>query len=337
MSKSDAAPEYVMRDDERYPTPVEEHPGLHPYTPPNPPTSAAIDDIVSPVTVVSPLSRNQTNLEDFQKLELEVGQKTRTPRRKCCGIRLSIFLALLAGLAVILIIGIMVGVVEGLKLKREAETSRLPALVASGVYIGTNDTKWNSQIAYSNTTSGKVTFLLNSGENNFTSPQTMNLTMVPASNAPMSIVSMYGTDGNIYLSLFYIYDSSIVLANVSCSLSVCTTIYNGAISKDITYPIYKTSGLAAVYLGSSGYRVFYHNTDRYLTELSTLGDGTWDHGTTIAGKAVAGSSISATEIGTSGMMAVLYVDDKSEDLYYIQYNATWQGCNLPFPQTEDIS
>lgn len=317
-----------MRDDERYPTLVEEHPGLHPYTPPvNVPRAGLIDDIISPVTI-SPISRNQTNQENFQKLEPEASQEPRTPLRECCGIRRPIFFAALAGLVILAIIGLVAGVVEGLKLQKASETTRLPALISSGLYIGANETKWNSQVAYSNTTSGKVTFRLNSGEQNFTGQQTMNLSIVPASNAPMSMVSMLGTDGNIYISLFYIYDTKIVLANVSCSLAICTTIYNGAISDDITYPIYKTSGLAAVYLGSkSGYRVFYHNSDRYLTELSTLGDGSWDHGATISGKAVAGSSISATEIGTSGMMAVLYVEDKSEELYYIQYNATWQGGN----------
>jgi hypothetical protein len=323
MSK--AAPEYVMRDDERYPTPVEEHPGLHPYIAPFAPPTPVTDDTVSPI-IISPvsrgLSRNQSNL---QKFEVEGSQKTRTPSRKCCGLRRRIFSSLTAGIALLVITGIVVGVILALKLKKDSETTRLPALTSSGLFIDTNNTIWNSQIVYVNTTSGKVTFRLNSGSDNFTAPQTMNLTIIPATDAPMSLVSILGTDNNIYLNLFYIYDTQIILANVSCAPSICTTIFNGAISNDLSFPPDESSGLAALYLGAEkGFRIFYHNSDRYLTQLSSLGNG-WDHGATISGKAVSRSSISATEVGTTGMITVLYVENMSKELYYIQYNATWHA------------
>jgi hypothetical protein len=323
MSK--AAPDYVMRDDERYPTPVEEHPGLHPYIAPFAPTTPATDDTVSPI-IISPVSRNlNRNQSNVQKFEVEGSQKTPTSSRKCCGLRRQTFFFITAGMALLVISGIVVGVVVALKLKNDSETTRLPALTSSGLFIDTNNTIWNSQIAYVNTTSGKVAFRLNSGSDTFTAPQTMNLTIIPATDAPMSLVSILGTDNNIYLNLFYIYDTQIILANVSCAASICTTIFNGAISSDLSFPLYESSGLAALYLGAGkGFRIFYHNSDRYLTQLSSLGDG-WDHGATISGKAVSGSSISATEVGETGMITVFYVEDMSKELYYIQYNATWHG------------
>jgi Fungal fucose-specific lectin len=324
-----------MRDDERYPTPVEEDPGLHPYTPEFSPGSAFSHDAISPTTV-SPISRNLTTLttsgSTLQKLEVEGNRKNRSPRQQCCGVRRRILISLVVGLVLLVIVGVVVGVVVALKLKEASEeTTRLPALTSSGLFIGTNYTNWNSQIAYTNTTSGKVTFRLNSGAANFTAPQTMNLTIVPLISAPMSMVSMLGTDGNIYINLFYIYDSRIILANVSCDTTIvptdCTTIYNDAISEDLSFPVYEYSGLAALYLGTPdlGFRVFYHNSDRYVTQLSMNGRGSWDHGATISGKAPSGSSISAAQVGNTSALTVLYVDDKSKDLYYISYNKTWEA------------
>jgi hypothetical protein len=335
-STSKVAPEYVMRDEERYPTPIEEHPGLHPYTAPVVPLSPSTvfsNDIVSPATIY-PIDRNLTTVttsgSTLQKLEVEGNEKTRSRRQQCCGIRRRIFIALIIGLALLVIIGIVVGVVVALKIKETSETTRLPALTSSGLFIGANYTNWNSQIAYTNTTSGKVTFRLNSGAANFTAAQTMNLTIVPSISAPMSMVSIHGTDGNIYINLFYVDDSRIILANVSCNPgtvpTLCTTIYNDAISRDLSFPVYEYSGLAALYLGKDlGFRVFYHNSDRYITQLSMGGQGIWDHGETISGKAPSGSSISAAQVGNSSVLTVFYVDDKSGDLYYISYNNTWEA------------
>ncbi|KAH8676479.1 hypothetical protein BGZ60DRAFT_513410 [Tricladium varicosporioides] len=307
LSISKTAPEYVMRDEERYPTPVEENPGLHPYSVPVTPTprtrTPVSSENVSPI-MASPLHRIESITTGYE-VGVEAQKIQPTPARKCCAIT--------------------VGVVIVLKLKAESETTRLPGLTSSGLFLDTNSTIWNSQIAYTNTTTGKVNFRLNNGSDSYAAEQAMNLTIIPATNAPMSMVSMLGTNGNIYLNLFYIYNSQIVLANVSCELTSCTTIYNGVISHNVTYPVYKASGLAAVYLGSKGIRVFYHNTDLYVSQLSMQGDGNWDHGTTVSGKAVSGSSISATEIGTGGMFAVFYVEDKSKNLYYTQYNHTFQA------------
>ena len=334
-SSSKAVPQYVMRDDERYPTPVEEDSGLHPYTPAFSPVTAFSQDTISPATV-SPISRNLTTVttsgSTLQKLEVEGNRRNQSPRRRCCGVRRRICIVLVVGLALLVIVGILVGVFVALKIKEASQnTTRLPALTSSGLFIGANDTNWNSQIAYINTTSGKVTFRLNSGAANFTAAQTMNLTIVPSISAPMSMVSMLGTDGNIYINLFYIDNSKIILANVSCDPATvptaCTTIFNDAISGDLSFPVYEYSGLAALYLGTPdlGFRVFYHNSDRYITQLSMNGRGFWDHGATVSGKAPSGSSISAAQVGNTSALTVFYVDDRSEDLYYISYNKTWEA------------
>lgn len=332
LSMSKTGPEYVMRDEERYPTPIEEDPGLHPYTSSSPATASTIDTIISPI-ILSPVSSND---EILQAVDEVASLKVEKPRKNFSLRRRKRFL-LVTGIALLLIIGSVVGIVVGLKLRKSSANIRLPALTSSGLYIGTNNTDWNTQISYMNTTSGEVNFKLSSGESNFTVAQTMNLTIIPATDAPMSMVSMLGTDGNIYLNLFYIADTSVILANLSCDSLTCTIISNAAISDKVSFPLYETSGLAALYLGSSlGFRVFYHNSDRYLTQLSSKSDGSWGHGTTISGKAVAGSAIAATEIGTSGMINVLYVEDKSEALYYVQYNATWQVGNFPLQSVRNF-
>ncbi|KAH6675881.1 hypothetical protein B0J14DRAFT_587492 [Halenospora varia] len=325
LSISKTAPEYVMRDEERYPTPVEENPGLQPYIAPFTPTprSPVSSEIVSPI-ITSPLNKTESSTTSYE-VGVEAQKTQSTPARKYYGLPRRIFFALVAGSVLLAITAITIGVVVALKLKAASETTRLPGLTSSGLFLDTSNTIWNSQIAYTNTTTGKVNFRLNNGSDTYAAEQAMNLTLVPATNAPMSMVSMLGTNGNIYLNLFYIYNSQIVLANISCELTSCTTIYNGVISRDVTYPVYKSSGLAAIYLGSKGFRVFYHNTDLYVSQLSMQGDGNWDHATTISGKAVSGSSISATEIGTGGTFAVFYVEDKSKNLYYTQYNRTFQA------------
>lgn len=277
---------------------------------------------------------------NLHKLGVEGNRNRRPFRQQCCGVPRRIFIALVTGLTLLVIIGIVVGVVLALKLKEASEeTTRLPALTSSGLFIGFNYTNWNSQIAYTNTTSGKVTFRLNSGAANFTAAQTMNLTIVPSINAPMSMVSLLGTDGNIYINLFYIDNSRIILANVSCdpgaAPTLCTTIYNDAISDNLSFPVYEHSGLASLYLGTMdlGFRIFYHNSDRYLTQLSMNGRGVWDYGATISGKASSGSSISAAQVGNTSALTVFYVEDKSEDLYYISYNKTWEAGKHSSPCT----
>ncbi|KAH8591209.1 hypothetical protein B0O99DRAFT_744636 [Bisporella sp. PMI_857] len=306
---SAGASKYVMADEERYPTVIDTQPGLHPYLP---------ADARSEETIL-PLDRSLVNLQ-----KLSMAPPT-APVRKHFGIPRPIFLRLLAGFLAFVIISTIIGVVVGLKLKSKPRT-RLPAITSSGVFVGDgkNGTNWNMQLYYMNSTTGEVTFRLHTGGATWGAEQTMNLSIIPEVDASMTATSMAGSDGNVYLNLFYIKGTAIILANVSCTDTVCETVFNDAITKGVTFPLSRDSALDAVYLGSSdGFRVFYHNSDHYITQLGSFGDGLWDRGQTISGKALAGSSISAVAVGTEGDINVVYVDAKSKMLYNVQWDGRW--------------
>jgi hypothetical protein len=321
VSLENVAPQtHVMRDEERYPTVVEPEQGLHPYvsTDTHPILRNEIGDTMSPVS---------RNLDSLQKPQLPPAPAPAP--RTYFGISRPRFIRIASIVLVAVLVAIIIGVVVGLKLRNKP--TKYPAITSSGVFLGTNNTDWNMHVIHTNMTTGKVTFRLNTGAANWTAEKTMNLSIVPALNAPLSAASVLGNDGNVYINLFYIKDRNIVLANVSCVFTTCKTIYNGVITKNVTYPLASDSGLDSVYNNGTGYHVFYHNSDRYVTQLTTIGDGSWDHGETISGKALTGSSLSAALVGNSGAINVLYVDDRTKTLFNVQWDTVWQNRMLPIP------
>lgn len=317
---------YVMSDEERYPT-VVESPEIH-QAPEFHSSSTSVTMLQPPTPPerepISPLSRNMDGLYSSDK---EAAPKE---RRKYCGLSRTIMLCIVAGVLLV-IIGLSVGL--GLWAKSKNKTKRLPAITSSGVWTNTNQTHWFSQIYSTNKTTGQVMFSLSEEPGSYIPAQAMNLTIMPEIDAPMAAVAKWGSDALVYLNLFYIKDQYIVTANVSCIDMSCTTISNEIIQQNLTYPIADDSGLSAVYISDTGvgaYKVFYHNTDRYITQLSSEGGGVWNHGDVLsAGKSLAGSKIAATAIGTNGTMALLYVDAPSKTLYQI-YNQDNRWRNRKF-------
>lgn len=300
---------YVMSDEERYPT-VVEGPEIH-QAPEFHSSSNSVTMLHPPTPPErEPMSPSSRVLYSSDK---EVTQKE---RRKYCGLSRTTLLCIIAAVLLV-IIGLSVGL--GLWAKSKNKTKRLPAITSSGVWTDTNQTHWFSQIYSTNRTTGQVMFSLSEEPGTYIPAKTMNLTLMPEIDAPMAAVAKWGSDALVYLNLFYIKDQYIVTANVSCVGMSCTTLSNEIIQKNLTYPIADDSGLSAVYLTEIGaYKVFYHNTDRYITELTSEGGGNWDHGDVLsAGKNMAGSKIAATTIGTTGIMHIIYVDGPSKTLYQI--------------------
>ncbi len=306
------ADKYIMRDEERYPTVVEIPTGLIPYEPPPGETSA------TSANTLSPLTRNLAALPSQKPEPEELPEKV--PVRKIWGVPRRRFFMIATGLAVLAISAIIIGVAVGVVTKNK-HRKRYPAITASGVFTGANATSWHMHIVHTNITTGAVTLKSNNGTGSWSAEQSLNLSVVPAVDAPISATSVLGNDGTVYLNLFYIHDNNIVLANITCVAAACTTISNNVISNGITYPLHTNSAIDSVYINSTmGYRIFYHNSDKYITQLGSTGDGTWDHGSTISGKALSGSSICASVLGDSGGINVIYVDDKDKELYNVQFD-----------------
>ncbi|KAI9050837.1 hypothetical protein LZ554_004956 [Drepanopeziza brunnea f. sp. 'monogermtubi'] len=316
------AERHVMRDDERYPTVVETQPGLCPYEPEQDVASAA--SATASVSPLSPTTRNFASLtavdQGAQTLEAKE-MSDMEPARKILGLPRRRFFMVATAVGVTLLCAMIISVAIGVTTTRSREAKRYPAITASGLYIDANNTEWHMHLVHTNLTSGALTVKSNNGTGSWTSEQDVNLTIVPEMDAPISATSVLGHDGRVYLNLFYIKEGDIVLANITCVEAACTTISNAVISKEMTFPLLENSALDSVYLNSSmGYRVFYHNSDRYVTQLASPGDGTWDHGSTISGKALKGSSISASVLGDGGAINVIYVDDHTQSLYNVQFD-----------------
>lgn len=320
-----------MGDEERYPTPVETQPDLPPYFGQNRPASPRDNEALSQVSIYlqhwPPSSRNDETLSQAS-INLHDLQKPPPPlppaRRKCFGLPRPIFFFVIAVMFLVITVAIVVGVVIGLRLKSKS-IARLPAITVSGVFAGENNTDWNMQLCYTNRTTSKLGLRFNTGSAGWGAEQSLNLSITPESDSPMAATSMLGNDGNVYLNLFYVKNAAIILANFTCVSTACTRVSNEAITKFATYSLSSDTSLAAVYVGPrQGYRVFYHNTDHYIVQLTSPGDGTWDRGQTISGKALAGSSIAAASIGTGGDIDVLYVDSSTQVLVNVQWEGnTW--------------
>jgi len=316
---------YVMRDEERYPTVIDVPSGLIPYEPAPGETSAAS------ATTMSPLARNLAALPANDQTPMPKPENEplpeRTPARTILGMPRRRFFMIATGVGMLVLCAIIIGVAVGVT--KSKANKKFPSITASGVFAGANSTEWKMHVVHAKSGSDEVSMKLNNGTGEWSEKQTLNFTIIPRLDDPMTATSVLGNDGNLYLNIFYIHEHNIVLANFSCLEAACTSVYNGVITKGITYPLSDDSGLESVYINSTtGYRIFYHNSDKYVTQLASPGDGTWDHGTTISGKALKGSSISATVLG--GDVIVLYVDDKDKILYNVQAtDGRWRNRTLP--------
>ncbi|PVH78367.1 hypothetical protein DL98DRAFT_516843 [Cadophora sp. DSE1049] len=285
---------YVMRDEERYPTVIEVPSGLIPYEPGPGETSAASG------TTMSPLTRNLAALPANDQARSPNPENEplpeRAPVRTIFGMPRRRFFMIATGVGMLVLCAVIIGVAVGVT--KSKSNKKFPSITAAGVFAGANSTEWKMHVVHAKTGSDQVSMKFNNGTGEWSEKQTLNFTIIPKLDDPMTATSVLGNDGNLYLNIFYVHEENIVLANFSCPLS-------------------EDSGLESVYINSTaGYRIFYHNSDKYVTQLAGSGDGTWDHGQTISGKALKGSSITATVVG--GDIVVLYVDDKDKILYNVQ-------------------
>lgn len=318
---------YVMRDEERYPTVIDVPSGLIPYEPGPGETSAAS------ATTMSPITRNLAGLpandQSWNRNPENEPLPERVPVRTILGMPRRRFFMSATGVGMLVLCAIIIGVAVGIT--KSKSNRKFPSITAAGTFTGANSTEWKMYVVHAETDSDQVSMKFNDGTGRWSDSQTLNFTIVPKLDDPMTATSVSGNDGSLYLNIFYIHEQNIALANFSCLQEACRSIYNGFITKGITYPLSDDSGLEAVYINSTaGYRVFYHNTDKYVTQLASPGDGNWDHGQPISGKALKGSSITATVL--DGDIIVLYVDDKDKILYNVQTtDGRWRNPTAVLP------
>ncbi|KAK0104891.1 hypothetical protein ONS95_005156 [Cadophora gregata] len=312
---------YVMRDEERYPTVVEEPAGLIPYEP------VAEDSSATSVTrnVAAPSLDDQMSIAKPENEPLP----ERAPVRTILGMPKKRFFMVMTVVGMVVLCLIIIGAAVGVS--KGKSNTKFPSITAAGVFTGANNTEWKMHVVHAKTGSDHFSVKFNNGTGPWSERQSLNFTIIPKLDDPMTATSVLGNDGNIYLNLFYVHDENIVLANFSCIQEACTPVFNEVITKGITYPLSHDSSLESVYINSSaGYRIFYHNSDKYVTQLGSAGDGTWDHGAAISGKALEGSSISAAII--DGAITVLYVDDKDKILYNVQAReGRWRNPTAALP------
>ncbi|KAL5314178.1 hypothetical protein ACEPPN_018603 [Leptodophora sp. 'Broadleaf-Isolate-01'] len=304
------AEKYVMRDEERYPTVVDIPSGLIPCDPAQEGASATT------------LNRNVVDYDQAARSQKSGTESLpqRQPPRTILGMPRRRFFMIATGVGVLILCAIIIGVAVGVTNSKSHK--KFPSITSAGVFTGANRTEWKMHVVHAKTGSDDVLMKFNNGTGAWSPDQTLEFDIAPSMDDPMTATSMLGSDGNVYLNIFYVHEQNIVLANFSCVAEICMSVYNDVITKGITYPLSATSAIESVYLNSTlGYRVFYHNTDKYVTELGSQGDGTWDHGRTISGKALSGSSISASVINDD--VVLLYVDDKDKTLYNVQSVDGW--------------
>ncbi|RDW77809.1 hypothetical protein BP6252_05862 [Coleophoma cylindrospora] len=150
----------------------------------------------------------------------------------------------------------------------------------------------------------------------------LSLDIAPKDDTPLAAAAY--TDGSSsYLYLYYLDSSNnIIEAYLSGNLSSTELTLNQTttISASVTTAPHASTGLAAVYIGAYGWRVYYQNTDGYISELAK---GTsWNKGKVVGGLAYSGSPIAASFI-TIPQINLFYVEAVAAELYTLRYTGSW--------------
>jgi hypothetical protein len=120
-----------------------------------------------------------------------------------------------------------------------------------------------------------------------------------------------------------------VLAQCSTDDQTFTVTGTYAASANITTPISSSTGLAAVLLGgTSGYRVFFHNSTGNVHQLVYTPKNGWGDGISITPDLPAGKSLSAAFYGTSNMSIIYPLDDNAIEISEYNSDGKFHDCML---------
>lgn len=254
------------------------------------------------------------------------------PRGQILARRKYFFFAI-AGFAFLASIAIGLGI--GLSKKQSSTPAQYPGLAVSGLFVK-NVTQWNMQLFYQERTSSTINYRISTNTIDYSAAQAITLSHAPTQNTPMAATSF---DGTTFHNLFYILNSEIVLANMTCppsSPTSCSTLTNTVMSKGLQNSVAEDSSIAAVFLGfgvNKGFRIFHHNTTHEVIELALM-NGTKQE-TVITDAAVQGSSLAAVTFSTPGYIQVLYMNAKANTIFTVEYfNGNWLARASPsFPSS----
>jgi hypothetical protein len=150
--------------------------------------------------------------------------------------------------------------------------------------------------------------------------QNVSLTIAPLIGTALSTTQQFdATSNNTTVNLFYLTGDStstnIARADLSCAgdSPSCTTTSNTMVTTStIANPVHFSSTLSALYLGPSGYRIFYTTTSNALGQLaSTSNPGVWKSGV-VTGTSIAEGGGIATALSPPLGMNIFYTSDSTE-------------------------
>jgi len=227
----------------------------------------------------------------------------------------------------VFVASIAIGLAVGLSRKQGPSPAPYPGLAVSGLFVK-NVTQWNMQLFYQDISSSAINYRISTNTINYSAAQNITLSHAPSQNVPIAATSFESPDGTTFHNVFYILNSQIVLANMTCPASTptsCSTLTNSVISNNLQNPVAADSSIAVVFLGfgvNKGFRIFYHNTKHQVTELALL-NGTQQE-TVLSGPTVPGSSIAAVTFSAPGYIQVTYTDSKAATLFTIEnFSENW--------------
>ncbi|KAE9375489.1 hypothetical protein N431DRAFT_531446 [Stipitochalara longipes BDJ] len=150
----------------------------------------------------------------------------------------------------------------------------------------------------------------------------------PAPCPGLVVSGFFSPDETTFHSIFYVLNSQIVLANMTCPASTptsCSTLTNTVISNSLQHTVAADSSTAAVFLGfgaNKTFRISYHNTNHEVTELPLMNETQQE--TVISAAVVQGSSLAAAIFSAPGYIQVVYMDAKANTIFTIEnFNGNW--------------
>ncbi|KAH8880587.1 hypothetical protein GQ53DRAFT_755008, partial [Thozetella sp. PMI_491] len=205
----------------------------------------------------------------------------------------------------------------------------VPAAVAA--VDTTNGKNPSIQVFYQAAGSTDIKYSTYGGGASFNLTDKLDVSSAPSLKTPMALVSRLDDSSNVLATLFYISSSgdssSISKMEISCQKSylTCSTTSTSVITTNATNKVHPQSGLAAVWLGDSGARVYYQSESGSLVELNGASEAKsgWKDGE-LKASAAAGSRIAATW-ATGPKISVFYADSQSNLPSELVYDGGWKS------------
>ncbi|KAJ9133558.1 hypothetical protein NKR23_g10675 [Pleurostoma richardsiae] len=337
-----------MRDDERYPIPIQSSPDVE------------IPQVASPTTAEHhENSREKYAVHPSVKDDLapssteNAGLLQFAPTRRICGLRRRMFWVVGAAIALVVVVAAVVGGVVGSNAAHRGTSSSSPsatstpsptnstapldasqrAITASSAAGAASNTSV-LQVFYQDLNTTDILYRL-VWEDQPYKEQKASLSIPPNQGTPLAVTAANSSNvDGVTLNLFYLSvnntNDTTAQATVICQATMrcargagsCTTNRNVIISQNATNGVNSASGLSAVLLdGVSQFRVFYHATGGFVWAL--VGNNPADNGWSamqIGGPATDGSSIAVNLESEDDMLDVIFVNDNDDVPREIQYN-----------------